>query len=277
MSKLLSDKVKKIPPTEVSADRYEFLKLAEAEPDLGVPSTNDQVLTSTTSGVRSWVNPSALGGLTGATGPQGIQGASGSTGLTGATGIGFAAAVTIEVDTLEEILIDTLDPIEVRSSKYEILLSHENMHSSSEFRVLIDEPNVFLTQYGLLGPHLGSFAAYYSPLDSTYSFPDINSTLISFWDNNTVRIYTTNASVIDSLTTLPIGTIITINDSETLTTASAFTKVADGIFEAFSVELKDPMVLISTISWIGSGLVELRFTGVFTNTTLRYIKETLEI
>jgi hypothetical protein len=59
MSNMLSGKVKKIPSTAVSADRYNFLKLSEAEPDLGVPAANGYVLTSDTSGNRIWVNQSA--------------------------------------------------------------------------------------------------------------------------------------------------------------------------------------------------------------------------
>ena len=58
MSKILSGKVKKIPATAVSADRYNFLQLSEAEPDLGVPSANGYILTSDTSGNRSWVSKS---------------------------------------------------------------------------------------------------------------------------------------------------------------------------------------------------------------------------
>jgi len=58
MSKILSGKVKKIPSTAVSADRYNFLQLSEAEPDLGVPSSNGYILTSDTAGNRSWVDKS---------------------------------------------------------------------------------------------------------------------------------------------------------------------------------------------------------------------------
>jgi hypothetical protein len=60
MSKILSGKVKKIPSSAVSADRYNFLQLSEAEPDLGVPAANGYILTSDTSGNRSWVNRSTL-------------------------------------------------------------------------------------------------------------------------------------------------------------------------------------------------------------------------
>jgi hypothetical protein len=54
MAEIKSGKVKKTPPTLVPANRYEFLNLADAEPDLGVPDISGKVLTSNTSGVRSW-------------------------------------------------------------------------------------------------------------------------------------------------------------------------------------------------------------------------------
>lgn len=56
MAKILSGKVKKTPPTQVSLDRYNYLELSQAEPDLGVPSVNGYILSSTTEGVRSWVS-----------------------------------------------------------------------------------------------------------------------------------------------------------------------------------------------------------------------------
>ncbi len=57
LNQLLSNRVEKTPSTEVSADRYEFLTLSEAEPDLGVPSSNSYILASSTTGTRSWINP----------------------------------------------------------------------------------------------------------------------------------------------------------------------------------------------------------------------------
>ena len=68
MARLISGKVKKVPPTEVSADRYDFIELAETEPDLGIPAFSGQVLASDTLGNRSWVNSSGATGATGATG-----------------------------------------------------------------------------------------------------------------------------------------------------------------------------------------------------------------
>ena len=57
LNQLLSSRVIKTPSTEVSDDRYEFLTLSEAEPDLGVPAGNSYILASTTIGSRSWINP----------------------------------------------------------------------------------------------------------------------------------------------------------------------------------------------------------------------------
>ena len=53
--RIKSGKVKKIAPTAVPADRYNFIQLSETEPDLGVPAATGYVLTSNTAGNRSWV------------------------------------------------------------------------------------------------------------------------------------------------------------------------------------------------------------------------------
>jgi len=54
-SRLTSGRVLKTPSTEVTADRYQYLGLNQAEPDLGVAASNGQVLTSSTTGTRSFV------------------------------------------------------------------------------------------------------------------------------------------------------------------------------------------------------------------------------
>jgi hypothetical protein len=56
---LFSGRVKKVKPSEVSEQRYDFLKLSEAEPDLGVPATTDsadvkRVLLTDKYGKRYW-------------------------------------------------------------------------------------------------------------------------------------------------------------------------------------------------------------------------------
>jgi hypothetical protein len=54
MTKLISGRVPKIPSANVRADRYQFLELSEAEPDLGLPTQLGQVFTSDLSGNRYW-------------------------------------------------------------------------------------------------------------------------------------------------------------------------------------------------------------------------------
>jgi hypothetical protein len=62
MTRLISGRVKKIPSANVSASRYQFLKLEEAEPDLGLPTTNGQALLGNVDGTRYWGTVSVSGG-----------------------------------------------------------------------------------------------------------------------------------------------------------------------------------------------------------------------
>lgn len=51
---LFSGKVLTVPPTDVSANRYKWLKLSEAEPSLGAPSEDGAFIYSDQTGVRTW-------------------------------------------------------------------------------------------------------------------------------------------------------------------------------------------------------------------------------
>jgi len=67
MARLLSGRVKVTSPTGVTSDRYEYLGLEQAEPNLAVPSSDGWVLASDTSGNRFWraaPGASAINGLT---------------------------------------------------------------------------------------------------------------------------------------------------------------------------------------------------------------------
>jgi hypothetical protein len=55
MTKFLTDRIKKTPPDKVSEERYKFLKLSEAEPDLGIAPANNSFLTSNEEGFRYWL------------------------------------------------------------------------------------------------------------------------------------------------------------------------------------------------------------------------------
>lgn len=52
----LSGKVAKTPSSQADPDRYEYIDLSNAEPDLGVPTMNNAISTSNTTGQRVWVN-----------------------------------------------------------------------------------------------------------------------------------------------------------------------------------------------------------------------------
>ena len=99
MAKLLSGRVIKT-NVAITSDRYDFLSLDQAEPSLGNPSGNAQVLASNTVGARFWIDAATGptgpgGGPTGPLGPTGPAGgptgptgfgATGPSGMTGATG-----------------------------------------------------------------------------------------------------------------------------------------------------------------------------------------------
>ena len=57
MVDFLSGRVRKRPSNQVSENRYKFLELRDAEPDLGIAPANNALLTSNTSGSRYWLNP----------------------------------------------------------------------------------------------------------------------------------------------------------------------------------------------------------------------------
>ena len=157
-------------------------------------------------------------------------------------------------------------------------LSTSSMYQATELRLLIDLPNVYLTQYGAIGDQLGSFDAYYSPLSNDYSSPDINTVALSFWNGSNVRIYTTDDDVILGLLSAPIGTVFTLNSGATTFTSSAlFTEVSAGIYGTTATTSQSPTLTISRIVWTGTGNIELRFTPAYAVTTLKYLRTVIEV
>ena len=63
MTKLISGRIAKVTSANVSADRYQFIGLAETEPDLGLPAVSGYVLSSDTSGNRIWVDAASASGF----------------------------------------------------------------------------------------------------------------------------------------------------------------------------------------------------------------------
>lgn len=102
MARLLSGRVKTTAPTEVPADRYDYLALPDAEPNLGVPPESGYVLASDTAGERAWVEQEQ-----GATGPAGDRYSTtsssslaiglGTQNLTVATGLAYSVSQPVVI------------------------------------------------------------------------------------------------------------------------------------------------------------------------------------
>jgi len=239
---------------------------------------------------------SGVSGLDGATGPQGNNGIGGATGIRGATGTSGASGIgatgiqgasgaaapganiiTFTTSSTDEDLIDILDISLHRSAKYDVQLTSGSSYAVSELRLLHDNANVFLTEYGALGEALGNFVTYYSPISNDYSSPSINNGGLSYWNGTTIRVYTTNNTVQQALLSLVETTSIEINGTTDITLASNFIEADAGIYEASTVEDSGTLTYITRIVWTGTGFVELRFTPVNAITTLKYIKTTIDV
>lgn len=243
------------------------------------------------SGPQGPAGASGVGGASGYVGTDGatgIRGASGSTGLTGATGgigpVGASGAgvisetVFITDGTTDEQLLDVIDTATVRSVKYEMQVSRGSDVQVSELRLLHDDADVFLNEYGILGTDLGSFATYFSPLTNNYSSPNINTGGTSYWNGSTLRVYTTSNTVIQALQSIIIGLEVRLNSSAyTVQTTSKFTEISTGIWQATVTPTRSPLLLLSNIAWDGTGTCELRFTPSGGVTTLKYIRTDLSV
>ena len=93
MADLLSRRIKPKNPSDVTADRYDYLGVDQTEPNLGTPAIpvdddRPYFLKSEEDGTRSWA-PGVQGaqGIQGAQGPQGTQGIQGVQGTQGPQGV----------------------------------------------------------------------------------------------------------------------------------------------------------------------------------------------
>jgi hypothetical protein len=225
---------------------------------------------------------SGASGIQGASGASGISGASGYIGLDGATGIAGATGAgltttTFTTSSTNEVVVETIDATTYRSAKYDMQITSGSYHWATEFRLLVDNPNVFLTEYGAIGgQYLGTFATYYSPLSNDYS-SEINNGGLSVHNNTTVTIYTTNNTVIQGLLSIPSGTSFTLNGSVVVTLSTKFTEADAGIYVATVAQNRFPPLMITRIQWTGTGEVELRFTPTYANSTLKYNRVLIEL
>jgi len=213
-------------------------------------------------------------GLTGATGVS----VTGATGSAGATGIGVSAITTFTTSSTNQVVVETINASTQRSVKFEMQANTSSQFQASELRLLVDLPNIYLTEYGSIGESLGTFKAYYSPASNDYSSPYINNGGLSVWNGTTLTIYTIHNEVIQGLFSMYAGDTFTFNGgAATATLSSVFTEVSTGIYEATTAENRSPPLLLSRIQWTGTGNIELRYTPFNAVTTLRYIKTEISV
>jgi hypothetical protein len=227
-------------------------------------------------------------GSDGASGPQGstgIRGASGSTGLTGATGAagvagasgaGAAIQASFTTSSTAETIVDVIDTSLIRSAKYDMQESSGSSYSASELRFLHDGPYVFLTQYASIGDSLGTFNTFFSPTTNNYSSPDINNGGMSYWNGATVRIYTTNEAIQQALLSIVPTTVVSLNSGAyTVTASTKCVEISAGIYQFTVTPSRSPILLLSNLSWTGTGFCELRYTPNNAVTTLKYLRTTI--
>lgn len=183
--------------------------------------------------------------------------------------------VTTSASNTNETVIDTLDPAFVRSVHYEAQVTCGSQYQSTELRLLISQPNVFLTEYGMLGTSSGNFNSYYSPVTNNYSGGNINNGGSSIWNGTNLRVYTSNTTVQLALLSTVSGTVITGVDSAsgayTATLTTAFTETSTGRYDATTTTNQSPSKLLNSVIWTGTGNVELRFKPDNISTTVKFI------
>lgn len=173
MFKLLSDKISVTLPTDVSADRYQFLHPSEVEPNLGVPTSNNSVLVSNTSGGRYWAsdlnvtanNANYLEGYTwespasiGTGNPNSATFTSVTTnnsfvnGYVQLNSISHTSSRTIETETIMQTVIAEFPASVYRGGKIIIQVHKpsENSTTISEFLLVHDGTNSYSTEYGIV-------------------------------------------------------------------------------------------------------------------------------
>lgn len=157
---LLTGRVEVIPPLNVAADRYSFLGLDQAEPNLGVAPTSAYVLATNEFGVRRWAPFNEVGVV-------GPTGATGDIGPTGPTGDRFT---TFSTDTFS---IPTIFP-----SYLQITVESNLAYiPSQEILISYDHSNYFIGQvidYNSISGFLQLSALSAGAGSGTYSYWEIS-------------------------------------------------------------------------------------------------------
>lgn len=169
----LSKKVKVTPPTAVSGDRYQFLDLEQAEPNLGVPSgSTDKVLVSTPSGTRYWQEQVPVETVVTLAEEQTLINKT----LVSVKEIDFdPVAISADLNTISVttgVLIDSFNATGYRSAEYLLQLVQGSNYAITKVLLIHDGLDVAISEFGYVG--VGSPIAY----DLSGSFSGANLQLL---------------------------------------------------------------------------------------------------
>jgi len=196
-----------------------------------------------------------------------------------AGGAPTTTTITTSASNTNETVIDSFDPATIKSIKYELQVNRNSDYQATEIRLVTDLPNIFLTEYAIIGTPLGQFNSYYSPATNNYASPYINNGGISVWNGTNFRVYTSNNTVQLALLSANTGTNITGLDSSSntysITLVNPFTETSNGVYDSSVTVSQSPAKLISSVVWSGSGLTELRFKPDNNSTTIKFITTTI--
>ena len=143
MARLLSGKIKKVPSTEADVNRYDFISLENTEPDLGVPSSNGQVLVANTDGARIWTSDLVVDTVT--TGSTIQQSNTANTSSTSATTISQWSATTYDSS---KAIISAVSNGERQVT--ELLITHNSSNAhATEYGVVVTGSTLFTVDCSL--------------------------------------------------------------------------------------------------------------------------------
>ena len=139
---LTSGRIPVTPPAEVSDDRYQFLALNEAEPNLGT-SANNSILTTTTSGQRVWTSNITTSSIT----TGNILKTDGSPYFAQSNIYNGRITISDELDVADYV------PLSGTTSVRWVLTAKDNINNRYKFSTIDcinDETTAFFTEYAVL-------------------------------------------------------------------------------------------------------------------------------
>lgn len=258
-------------PSQVTSDRYQFLDLASAEPNLGT-ADNNSVLTTDTAGQRIWtanlnlVNADVSANLSAERiYSDNIFFANGQPYISDVRDSNIYNGTATATDSLT--LIDTLAVADLRSVKWTLSAKDvaNSRYKSSTIDALTDGSSVYYNEYGVV------LSSQYDVATFTTSIVSGNLNLYAVGDSNNTAI-TFQRTTLDSTTTAGFvpgaGYIQSVVGSGTATTCVVNNYTGNGVQTNYTLDA-EPANENQTLVSVG-GVLQPKTTYSVTGTTLTF-------